>query len=133
MAPPHVDFSKEKKLPEHSVQLVAKLEQLRLDYRGADRQGTPDAKNTDGEINVDAIGLGVNYFFTRHVRTTLNYVYYSFPESAPTTASAAGGPTQTSAQRAVAPGQGLDKGADDSARDGAHALHELSARIAIQF
>ena len=29
--------------------------------------------------------------------------------------------------------KGLDKGSDDSARDGAHALHELSARIAVQF
>jgi hypothetical protein len=133
MGPPHLDFSRERVTPDHSLQVVAKVEQLRLEYRGSERRGAPDARNVDGDIRVDAISFGVSYFFTRHVRTTLNYVYYSFPDSAPVTPSQAGGPTQTSAQRAVAPGQGLDKGSDDTARDGAHALHELSARIAVQF
>jgi hypothetical protein len=40
---------------------------------------------------------------------------------------------QTASQRAVAPGQNLSKGVDDSARDGAHDVHEISMRVGVQF
>ncbi len=56
-----------------------------------------------------------------------------FPDSAPLTASEAGGPVQTSTQRAVAPAQLLAKGVDDSARDSAHTLNEVQVRVGVQF
>ncbi len=133
MGPPHVDFTKTIKLPEHSLQLVARWEQIRIRYSGADREGVGDAKTPDGDIRVDALGLGANYFFTRHIRVTLNYFHYWFPSSAPTTPSSPGAPQQTANQRAVAPAQGLDKGVDDDARNSAHGLHEVNLRVALQF
>jgi hypothetical protein len=133
MGPPHVDFSRTIRTPEHSLQLLARFEQVRVSYSGAERRGAPDPKTPDGDIAVDAVGLGANYFFTRHVRVTATYFYYRFPDSAPVAPSAPGGPQQTPSQRALAPAQGLDKGVDDGARDAAHVLHELALRVAVQF
>jgi hypothetical protein len=67
------------------------------------------------------------------VRVSLNYDFNMFPGSEPTSPSATGNPTQTSSQRAVAPAQLLAIGADDQAREGAHVLHELTARVAVGF
>jgi hypothetical protein len=36
-------------------------------------------------------------------------------------------------QRAVAPAQLLAKGVDDNARDNAHDVHEIQARVGVQF
>ena len=49
----------------------------------------------------------------------------------PTKATVDGGPVQTSTQRALAPGNTLGAGVNDSARDGAHILHELLFRVAV--
>lgn len=131
---PHVDFEKpEKKTRETALQLLAKWEQVRLTYDSARRSGSPDSKNADGDIRVDAFSLGANYWLTKHLRLTANYVLNVFPDSAPISASPAGGATQTSTQRAQAPGNTLGAGVNDEARSHAHVLHELLARFAVAF
>jgi hypothetical protein len=132
--PLHVDLTKPQKPAQHGLQVLAKFEQLKLTYRSASRSGTADAtKSPDGDINVNALEFGVNYWATKHLRVGVNYGLYSFPDSAPLTPSANGGPQQTSAQRAVAPGQLLAKGVDDTARDSSHTLNEISLRVGVQF
>jgi len=104
------------------VQLLAKWEQVHLNYESASRAGTADAKNADGAIKVNAFSLGVNYWASKHIRLTANYVLDVFPDST------AGG---SSANRALAPGNTLAKGLNDGARAGAHSLHEFLLRAAV--
>ncbi len=128
----HVDFSKpDAAVAPHALQLLAKWEQVHLSYDSASRAGSADVKNVDGDIKVNAFSLGVNYWATKHIRLSANYVLNVFPDSAPTSASAVGSPTQSSNNRALAPGNTLAKGVNDDARDNAHALHELLLRAAV--
>jgi phosphate-selective porin len=133
--PSHVDFKKaDPPEPARALQLLAKWEQLNVTYTSASRSNTANAA-TDGDINVNAFSLGANYWATKHVRLTLNYVYNMFPDSAPTGCPPSM-PTcvkQTSTQRAQAPGNKLDNGVNDDAKVNAHASHELLARMAIAF
>jgi phosphate-selective porin len=132
--PPHLDFSKpDPATPPRALQLLAKWEQVRLNYSSARRVGTPDAQNIDGDIKVDAFSLGANYWLTKHLRFTINYVLNVFPDSAPVKASPAGGPAQTAANRALAPANTLAAGDDDDARSHGHTLHEILARAAVAF
>ncbi len=131
--PLHLDLRVAQKPPQHGLQALVRFEQMHLTYSGASRGGAVDPKTPNGDIDVLSVSLGVNYWATRHLRVSLNYGYYVFPGSEPTTASEAGGPVQTASQRAVAPGQNLSKGVDDSARDGAHDVHEISMRVGVQF
>ena len=82
---------------------------------------------------MDALSLGANYWATKHLRLTVNYVYSMFPGSLPVRPSAPGGVQQTSDQRALAPGNTIDRGRDDAARDAAHSHHELLLRAAVAF
>ena len=130
--PPHVSFDKaDDPEPRHALQLLAKWEQLKVTYASASVSGTPDSKNIDGDIRIDAFSLGANYWFTRHVRLTANYVANLFPGSAPTKATTAGGPQQTSDQRAQAPGSTLAVGINDNARNTANVLHEVLFRVGV--
>jgi hypothetical protein len=132
--PAHVDLQKKDAPPAHAVQLLVKWEQLNAKYKGADRAGTLDPmSNIDGDIKVNAFSFGANYWASKHVRLTLNYVLNMFPDSAPTKATAMGGPVQTSNQRAIAPGNTLDVGINNDARDNAHLLHEVLGRVAVAF
>lgn len=88
----------------------------------ASRGGAADPNNVDGRIRVNAFSVGLNYWATKHVRLTLNYVCDQFPDSAPVKATAAGGPSQTSSNRAAAPGNTIASGLDDRGRDHAHDL-----------
>lgn len=117
--------------PDTAVQLLAKFEQVALEYNSASRGGVADAKNIDGNIKVNALSFGINYWATKHVRLTLDYVYNQFPDSGPGKASQPGGNVQTSSNRAVAPGNTIGAGIDDRERDNAHDLHEILARFAI--
>lgn len=127
----HVDFSKADGPPANSVQLLAKWEQLHLNYDSASRAGTADTKNIDGDIKVNAFSLGVNYWASKHIRVTANYVLNMFPDSAPTSATGTGTPVQSASNRAIAPGNTLGKGVNDDARDNAHSLHEFLLRCAV--
>ena len=131
---PHIDFDKpDQARPGSALQVLAKWEQVRLNYASARRSGSPDPKNADGDIRVDAFSLGANYWLTKHLRLSVNYIANVFPDSAPLTASPAGGPVQSAAQRAQAPGNTLPSGVNDDARSHAHVLHEALARFAVAF
>lgn len=131
--PTHLDFTKHTKPKlDSGLELLAKFERLSLSYSSAARGGTPDPVfSPDGDIRVNAISVGVNYYLTKHLRLSANYMNYHFPNSAPVSASPKGSAHQTSAQRAVAPAQLLAKGVDDEARATGHALHELMFRVAV--
>jgi phosphate-selective porin len=131
--PVHLDPSQPQRPWKSGVQLLAKFEQLHLTYQGASRGGAADSQTPDGDIDVNDFALGVNYWLTRHLRVGANYTLYSFPDSAPVTPTTTGGPVQTSTQRAVAPGQLLAKGVDNSARDSGHILNEVQLRVGVQF
>lgn len=131
--PLHADLAAPAKPAKHGLQALARFEKLMLSYAGATRGGLLDPKTPNGDIEVNAITLGVNYWATRHLRFGVNYGVYQFPGSAPVTASTRGGPVQTPSQRAVAPAQSLTPGADDDARDNGHSVHELQARFGVQF
>jgi phosphate-selective porin len=137
---PHVDFSKpDPATPPRALQLLVKWEQIRLNYSSARHLGTLDPLNMDGDIKVDAFSLGANYWLTKHLRFTVNYVLNMFPDSGPSTASSKGGPVWSSANRAQAPGNTITAASkdaarsNDDARDNAHLLHEFLARAAVAF
>lgn len=143
--PPHVDFAKQDNPnPPHALQLLAKWEQLNVSYDSASRNGTADAKNADGAIKVNVFSLGANYWFTKHIRFSVNYGANMFPGAHPQTPSvlaatgANGAATPASVtwndkQRAVAPGNAIAvvKGGDNSTRDSANLLHEVLFRVAV--
>jgi phosphate-selective porin OprO and OprP len=128
----HVDFKKpDPATAKQALQLLVKWEQLALTYSSASRDGAVDAKNIDGDIKVNAFSLGANFWATKHIRLSANYVLNMFPDSAPTSATAAGGPVQSSNNRAIAPGNTLGAKVNDDARDNAHTLHEIIFRAAV--
>jgi phosphate-selective porin len=123
--PPRMDWSKADPVtPAQALQLLAKFEQVDLHYHSADRAGSSDPKGIDGDIKMNALSFGVNYWATKHVRVSLNYVLDYWPGSA-------AGKEQTDRNRAVAPGNTLPLGAEHGAREDAHTLNELIARFAI--
>jgi phosphate-selective porin len=131
--PVHVDLKAPQRSHIQGLQALVKFEQLRLDYSGAARGGTLDSKTPNGEINVDTVELGINYWATKHLRIGFNYDLNVFPDSAPVSPTTPGGPQQGPQQRAVAPAQLLAKGSDDGARSTGHTLNELSVRVGVQF
>jgi phosphate-selective porin len=131
--PVHVDLKAPQRSHIQGLQALVKFEQLRLDYSGAARGGTLDSKTPNGEINVDTVELGINYWATKHLRIGFNYDLNIFPDSAPVSPTTPGGPQQGPQQRAVAPAQLLAKGSDDCARSSGHTLNELSVRVGVQF
>ena len=131
--PVHLEPGEPQRSWKSGVEVLAKFEQMHLRYAGASRGGTSDALTPDGNIDVDDVEFGVNCWLTRHLRVGLNYALYLFPDSAPVTPSSPGGPVQSSAQRAVAPGQLLAKGVDDGARDSNHTVNEVQFRVGVQF
>jgi phosphate-selective porin len=134
--PAHIDFKKkDPEVPARALQLLAKWEQLNVSYASASRSGAPNS-STDGDIKVNAFSLGANYWATKHVRLTLNYVLNMFPDSAPTGNCPPSMPTcvkQSATQRALAPGNRLDNGVNDDAKYNAHVSHELLGRMAVAF
>jgi hypothetical protein len=79
--PIHVDLSKPQAAARHGLQVVARLDVLNLQYEGASRGGAPNAKTPDGDVDVTAGILGVNYWATRHMRVGVNYAYYALPST----------------------------------------------------
>ncbi len=131
--PIHINLLAPQRAPQQGVQVLAKFEQLHMTYDGNARGGDLDSKTPNGTILVNDLELGVSYWATKHLRVGLNYTYYDFPSSEPTTATETGGPVQSATQRAVAPAQLLAKGQDDPARDTGHTVHEFQARVGVQF
>ncbi|HEY4118659.1 MAG TPA: porin [Byssovorax sp.] len=131
--PTHVELDKPDDDPAQALQVLLKWEQLHARYQSAVRGGDADPKGIDGDIKVNVIELGANYWATKHVRLTVNYAFDMFPGSEPSSQTTPTSPPQTISQRAVAPGNTLSTGVNDSARDSAHALHELLFRVAVAF
>ncbi len=132
--PQQLDFSKPiETVPAQGVEVALRWEELHANYKSSNRVGTPDSRNIDGDIHVNSVAAGINYWATRHMRLSLNYLAYFFPDSAPKSASEPGGPMWDSSQRALAPGNQLAKGVDNNARDSAHTLHEIAARAQFSF
>jgi hypothetical protein len=131
--PIHVDLTKPQKRPQEGVEVLAKFEQLHLTYAGNSRGGALDSLTPNGNIDVDALGLGANYWATKHLRVGVNYSVFFFPNSEPVTPSSPGGPVQGPDQRAVAPGQLLVRGVDDGSRNSGHDIHEIQVRVGVQF
>ncbi len=130
----HVDFSKPDPVdPPHALHLLVKWEQVALRYASASRSGSPDPANADGAIKVNVFSVGANYWQTKFLRLSVNYLRNGFPGSAPRSPTTEGGVQQTASQRAVAPGNTLALGVNDGARDRAHVLHELLFRASIGF
>ena len=81
--PIHVDLSQPQRAARQGLQVVARLDQLLLNYEGSSRGGKNDPKTPDGDVDVTSFALGVNYWATRHLRVGLNYTYYALPTHAP--------------------------------------------------
>jgi hypothetical protein len=90
-------------------------------YKGATRRGsTPDPNTPMSDVTVYQVGVGANYWTTKHARVGLYYMAYVTPN---------GG---TSSNEAVVP----DNLTTDKATgriNGGIVLHELSGRVAIAF
>jgi hypothetical protein len=110
--PIHLDLDAPSRRARHGLQALLKFEQLRVHYDGSARQGRSDPKTPNGEIGLDSITLGLNYWATKHVRVTVDWVSYFF------------------GNRALAPAQSLPSGVDGA---NGRTLHELSARVGVQF
>jgi hypothetical protein len=77
--PIHVDLKTPQQAARHGLQVVARVDQLALTYRGSARGGVDDAKTPNGDVKVTSVALGLNYYATRHLRVSLNYGYYDLP------------------------------------------------------
>ncbi|HEY2515757.1 MAG TPA: porin, partial [Polyangiaceae bacterium] len=102
--PLHIDFSKPSFGPTHGLELLAKWEHLEVNYDSASRSGVADKKlpATTKETQLDTFSLGLNYWATKHVRVSANYVLNDFPNQSATASLG-------------------------------HWLHEVSARVGVQF
>ena len=110
-----------------ALQLVARWEQLMLDYDSLARSTAGDGSLVAGvkrgaldaatsSIRINAFQFGMTYWATKHVRVTGVYSLYAFPGS----------------QDAPIENEAMAPGAKASARNtDARLLHEFSARIAI--
>jgi phosphate-selective porin len=79
--PLHIDLTKPSTVvPGNGVEILAKWEHFAVDYEGASRTGVNDKKTPNGTTQVEALSLGVNYWATKHVRATVNYVLNTFPD-----------------------------------------------------
>lgn len=77
--PVHVDLSQPQQPARHGLQVVARFDQLGLQYQGSSRGGQDDAKTPSGAVDVKSFTLGVNYWATRHLRVSVNYGHYDLP------------------------------------------------------
>ncbi|HEX7664868.1 MAG TPA: porin, partial [Polyangiaceae bacterium] len=114
--PTHVDLDKPPPdRPIHALELLAKFEQIRMDYEGASRGGQSDSKTPNGQIAVDDVEFGATYWATKHVRVSANWTTYVF------------------SNKANWPATSLPAKVDDSAKAQGHTLNELSMRVGVQF
>ncbi len=115
--PRTLDFAKQQsELPAQSLEVLLRMEALGATYDGASRGGQAAAGGgLDGDIKIGSLGLGVNYWATRHVRMSANWIAYQMQDSA-----------QGSTNRAVAPGNLVG-------RTDAHTLQELGVRVGVMF
>jgi hypothetical protein len=120
LRPTHVDLTKEPELKE-GLEVMAIVGGVNASYDGASRGGNYDAKTpgspklAGNSIRIYQYGLGATYWFSRFVKTTVNYVAYQTPGSGDTNLASV--PANT--------GPNPD--------NGSHVIHELGARVLILF
>lgn len=128
--------------PDTAWRVRVRYDQVMAKYEGAKDNGavTQRAVNGvqvpfyDGDIKIQSLQAGVDYFFTKHVGMRLNYGLYVTPDSAPATPEPGSiAPVATDKQRASVPGNRLAAGLNDDARRGAHSIHELILRAQVAF
>jgi len=129
-----IDFSKPDKSPASALQLLLRWEQLSASYESNKRSGD-SLSDIEGKIKLNTLSFGATYWLGKTLRVSANYGINWFPESAPSSATPGldGARVWNSEQRAQAPGNTLSPGVDDSARNNAHVLHELLARVQVAF
>jgi hypothetical protein len=97
------------------LEMLVILPAVNARYEGASRGGTPDKKEPPASVTIFEYGFGANYWLSRFFRTGVNYIVYHTPGSG------------TADNGAAVPGN-LGK----TPTPGAHVLHEISARVAVQ-
>lgn len=104
------------------LQLTAVIGGVHASYDGAARRGTYDPRTPGAQggpgtnITVMQYGAAASYWYTRHLRVTVNYNAYQTPGSG------------TAENLARVPGNTLAEPIAD-----AHFIHELGARVGLQF
>jgi hypothetical protein len=115
-----VDPNGEARRPRKGLEVVALAGGVNADYQGGSRKGALDTNTpsdkTGSAIDVFEYGFAINYWYTRFVRASVNYIAYHTPGSG------------TRDNRAAVPGNLLP---EKNARE--HVLHELGTRIGIGF
>jgi len=129
-----LDFSKPDKAPASALQLLLRWEQLSSNYE-SNARGGDDISAIEGKIKLNTLSFGATYWLGKTLRVSANYGINWFPESAPSSATPGidNARVWSPEQRAQAPGNTLSPGVDDSARNNAHVLHELLARVQVAF
>lgn len=120
--PRHLDLSgRPPARTPHGLEVILLASGINGSYSGASRQGsTPDAKTPNGDITIYQLGVGANYWHSRHARFGINYMAYVTPDSG------------TSNNQAAVPDNLLINPNTGKPNTG-HVLHELSARLAVAF
>jgi Phosphate-selective porin O and P len=119
--PRHLDlFARQSARPTGGLEMMAMIAGVNASYEGASRLGSKaDPKTPMGDITVYQIGVGANYWYTKHARLGINYLAYVTPGSG------------TSSNEAAVP-DNLSKQANGAPNSG-HVLHELGARLSAGF
>lgn len=120
--PRHLDLSGRAPTRQpHGLEVIALVSGINANYDGASRLGSKaDSKTPSGDITLYQAGVGVNYWHTKHVHVTFNYMAYVTPNSG------------TKTNEAVVP-DNLQKLADGKTPSNGHVLHELGGRLAVAF
>ncbi len=114
-------------LRDRALELIVRGESLRATYSPGDRASVDVVPYPDQDIKVDVLGVGVNYYASRHAKVSLNYGYNMFPGS------------YRWGNDALAPGNlgcarwRTEKVPATQCHDGAHSLHEVGLRAQIAF
>lgn len=120
--PRHLDLSaKPPAHTPHGLEVLALASGINGEYRGSTRlKSTPDPKTPMSDITVYQVGLGANYWHTKHARFGVYYMAYLTPDSTTPNNQAVVADNLTTNLATMKPNAG-------------HVLHELSARLAVAF
>jgi phosphate-selective porin len=117
--PTKIDLSKPVDKPQKGLEVAALISGINATYdeRTPGADGSPSA-----DLNVMQLGFAANYWHTKNLRLSVNYILYMTPGS-----TSVDNPLPTE-NLAKVPGNTVKKANDD-----AHSMHELGARLAVAF
>jgi hypothetical protein len=126
--PTRIDLAKAPEVPKKGLEVLALISGINASYDGAARQGEYDEKtpgNPDGKVakNITVLqyGLGLNYWLSSYIRTSVNYIIYHTPGSA------------SPDNLAQVPGNTVPADTGTELNKEAHLVQELGARIGVAF